>query len=84
MARKYIYDYYVIDLPGDLVDPEDKEWKKLMGEYAITEARERAKLYCIPALWTAELKKGEPGDFTVYFKVCRKRNRVVKAEAVTA
>ena len=71
-----VYDYYVIELPGDMYDdlPKD-EWLERMEDHAIDEARDRALLYCIPAEWRVELLEGEQGDFLVMFKVRRKRNR---------
>lgn len=70
MASKYRYDYYQIDIPGDLSDNLED-----LANQAIVEAREKAKLYCMPALWTAQHVSGEVGDFNVTFRVCRKRNR---------
>ena len=65
------YDYYSVDVPGDCAD----DIATLAG-YAINEARERARLYCVPAEWSAQLVCGELGDFNVRFRVRRKR-RVV-------
>jgi hypothetical protein len=64
------YDYYTVDVPGDCADSVEE-----LGNIAIDEARDRARLYCIPALWTARRISGEVGDFTVRFQVCRKRRR---------
>lgn len=73
MARQFQYDYYEINLPGDLFDSSDTE---AFASQAIDEARERAKLYCIPATWTATLIRGTLGEsFEVTYKVCRKRSR---------
>ena len=73
---RFAYDYYLIDLPGDMYDdmPTD-EWLDKMGDHAIDEARERATLYCMPAEWRTTLVEGEQGDFSVVVKVCRKRAR---------
>jgi hypothetical protein len=72
MAKRYVYDYYEVDVPGDLSDD-----MTVLAEQAITEARERTKLYCMPALWTATRISGEIGDYEVRFRVVRKRNRRV-------
>lgn len=72
MAKRYVYDYYEVDIPGDLSDDI-----KVLAEQAITEARERTKLYCMPAVWTATRISGEVGDWNVRFRVVRKRNRKV-------
>ena len=64
------YDYYNIEVPGDCADSIEE-----LGDIAIDEARDRARLYCMPALWTAVLIAGEIGDWTVTFRVCRKRYR---------
>ena len=62
------YDYYMVDVPGDCDDSLEG-----LASIAIAEARERARLYCIPALWTARRIVGDVGDWTVRFRVCRKR-----------
>lgn len=62
------YDYYMVDVPGDCADSIED-----LAGIAIAEARERARLYCLPALWTATLVVGEVGDWVVRFRVCRKR-----------
>jgi len=64
------YDYYDVEVPGDCADSIEE-----LASIAIDEARERARLYCIPALWTARLIAGVVGDWTVYFRVCRKRHK---------
>lgn len=63
-----VYDRYMVSIPGDLYD--DLEG---LGQQAIVEAEARTKLFCIPALWTATLVSGEVGDFSVTFRVVRKR-----------
>ena len=70
---RFVYDYYEVSLPGDIFDGEDA--LERLANLAIDEARERAKLYCIPAEWTAERISGEVGDFEVTFKVRRKREK---------
>lgn len=62
------YDYYTVDVPGDCADSLEE-----LGSIAISEARERARLYCLPALWTAKRVAGGVGDWTVQFRVRRKR-----------
>ena len=62
------YDYYMIDVPGDCDDSLEG-----LARIAIDEARERARLYCLPALWTAVRVVGDVGDLVVRFRVCRKR-----------
>lgn len=73
---KYRYDVYTVTVPGDTNDEADRKvWLEEAAGIAINEARERAKLYCMPANWTATLVKGEQGDFEVTFRVVRKRIR---------
>ena len=67
--RRFKHDYYTIDIPGDCANTISD-----LGSIAIDEARERARLYCIPALWRASLIAGNVGDWNVRFRVCRKRN----------
>jgi hypothetical protein len=62
-------DVYHIQVPGDLADTPQE-----LCEHAITEARERARIYAMPANWEAEIEKGEVGDFEVTVKVIRWRN----------
>ncbi len=66
---KFKYDYYTVAVPGDLHDNMEA-----LADQAINEARERAKLYAMPAVWTARHISGEVGDFEVKFRVCRKRS----------
>lgn len=73
---KFQYDYYDVCVPGDLSDD-----MKVLGNQAITEAEQRTKLYCVPAVWTATRISGEIGDFEVKFRVCRKRNRKIQTPA---
>ena len=73
MGSKCVYDYYEIAVPGDAFDGDDAIQQ--LGSLAIDEARERAKLYCVPAEWTSKLISGEAGDFECVFQVVRKRNR---------
>jgi len=68
-----VYDYYTVAIPGDVFDCEDA--LERLADLAIDEARERARLYCIPAEWRATLLSGEVGDWEVKFRVCRKRFR---------
>lgn len=65
-----VRDYYDVDVPGDLADDLGT-----LAEQAITEARERARIWAIPAEWTASRVSGDVGDSNVRFRVCRKRNR---------
>ena len=67
---RYTYDYYTIAVPGDA----DDSLESLAG-LAIDVAVEGARLYCVPAVWTAEHVSGEVGDWEVTFRVRRKRNR---------
>ena len=66
--QKYKRNYYTVTVPGDLSDNMED-----ILDQAITEARERARLYCIPAEWTATRVSGELGDFEITVRVCRKR-----------
>ena len=63
------YDYYDVSVPGDCADSIEE-----LGQIAINEAADRARLYCLPALWTATRVVGDVGDWTVKFRVCRKRH----------
>jgi hypothetical protein len=69
---RFVYDYYDVEVPGDLSDDVE-----VLGQQAIDEARERARVYALPADWMVTLIKGEVGDFNVTFRVRRRRNRVV-------
>jgi hypothetical protein len=53
MARKKRYHYYTVAVPSDLSGSE-----QVKAEQAITEARERARLYILPCDWHA-VKVGE-------------------------
>jgi hypothetical protein len=64
----YKYDYYDVEVPGDCADSLEE-----LGQVAIAEAMDRARLYCLPALWTAARVTGDVGDWVVQFRVCRKR-----------
>lgn len=61
--RKLIYDYYQVSVPEDLGTLMER------CEVAITEARERTRLYAIPCDWTVRIG---PGDMLI---VRRRRNR---------
>ena len=62
------YDYYTVAVPGDCADTLAE-----LADVAINEARERARLYAIPAEWLAVVIRGEIGDCNVTFRVRRKR-----------
>lgn len=66
--KRYKYDYYDVEVPGDCADSLED-----LGQIAIAEAADRTRLYCLPALWTATRVSGDVGDWTVRFRVCRKR-----------
>jgi hypothetical protein len=65
---KFVRDYYLVQLPGDCADSLD-----IAAQLAIVEARERARLYCLPCEWQVTHLSGEPGDSEVVFRVRRKR-----------
>lgn len=67
------YDRYTVSIPGDLADNLEA-----LGDQAITEARERARIFAIPAVWTATRIKGDVGDNEVVFRVVRKRAKRIK------
>jgi hypothetical protein len=69
-VRKTVTDRYIVKVPGDA----GPTMTYLLG-LAITEARERARLYCMPCEWTAQRLNGDLGDHEVTFKVTRRRNR---------
>lgn len=63
-------NYYRVTLPGDLYDNIES-----LSDYAINEARERARLFCIPCNWTSTHVSGQIGDHAIVFRVCRTRRR---------
>ena len=63
------YDYYRVEVPGDCADSIRE-----LGAIAITEARERARVYAMPCDWTATHVSGDVGDFVVRFQVRRRRH----------
>lgn len=74
MASKFVYDYYEVEIPGDVFDGEDS--LEQLASLAIDEAREKTKLYCTPCVWTSEKVSGEVGSSgDVTFRVRRKRLR---------
>ncbi len=70
VKSKVIRNYYTVNVPGDAFETLED-----VTDHAVHEARERAKLYCIPAEWTATVVRGEIGDHEIEVRVCRKRNR---------
>jgi hypothetical protein len=72
-SKRFSYDYYRIPVPGDMFDGEDAF--DLLSDAAISEARDKARLYCVPAEWSCSLINGRPGDSTVTFNVRRKRSK---------
>jgi len=81
MAIKTVRDYYTIQVPGDAFETIEDA-----SSYAVREARDRAKLYCIPCEWQCKLISGEIGDSLVTFKVCRIRRFIprLRIEDVTS
>ncbi len=73
MSKKYVYDYYEISIPGDAFETMEDAC-----DCAINEARDRARLYCMPCMWSAWPIRGEIGSWEIIFKVSRKRNRIAK------
>lgn len=65
-----IRDYYIVKVPGVAAETLDK-----LADLAIREARDRTKLYCLPAEWTATCISGEVGSWEVTFRVRRTRNK---------
>lgn len=68
MTRKYKYDYYRVEIPGDLSDNMDD-----LYHAALVLARERAKLECTICIWSVILISGTVGSVKVIFRVTRKR-----------
>jgi hypothetical protein len=64
------YDYYDVTVPGDCSDSMED-----LANIALTEARDRARIYALPAVWTVWRISGEVGDFAVHFRVRRIRNK---------
>jgi hypothetical protein len=71
--RRYRYDYYQIKLPCDLITPDHPDWTEGMSWYAINQARELARLWCVPCHWEAQLIEGDKDSWECVFKVRRKR-----------
>jgi len=67
--KKYRYDYYTVKLPGDM-----EETMERLGQLAIGEAEDRARVYALPCEWTAKHVAGKIGDYEITFRVRRKRN----------
>lgn len=65
-----VTDRYRVAVPGDASDTLE-----YLARLAIDKARERTRLYCIPAEWRAKHISGEPGDWEVAFLVTRRRNK---------
>ncbi len=72
MKIKTTVDYYKVTLPSDLIQEPD-QWLEQMSDLAINEARESARLYCIPAMWDATLIEGGPDTWECTFRVRRRR-----------
>jgi len=68
--KSLVRDYYTVSLPGDVFDSLED-----LSSLAINEAKEKARLYCVPAIWTVKVLAGEVGDHQVSFRVCRVRNK---------
>ncbi len=66
-SRKIITNRYIVQIEGDAANSMEE-----LGSMAIDEARERARLYVMPAEWSAKPIKGSLGDFYVTFQVTRK------------
>ncbi|MGW8177779.1 MAG: hypothetical protein ACWGQW_03180 [bacterium] len=82
-----VRDYYTVKLPIDMVESEPESFsdedKEYLCDLAINEARERARLYCIPATWVAEVVMFDPlvplvdnGEYVI--KVVRVRHKTTK------
>lgn len=67
---KTVRDYYMVTVPGEVADDIDT-----LADIAISDARERTRLYAMPATWTATIISGEPGDYVVTFRVRRTRRK---------
>lgn len=68
--KSLVRDYYTVSLPGDVFDSLED-----LSSLAINEAKEKVRLYCVPAIWTVKVLAGEVGDHEVSFRVCRVRNK---------
>lgn len=69
-SRKFRYDTYMIEVPEDLGDEQERL------DQAIIEAYGRARLYVMPAVWTATTTD-DPG----VVRVVRKRRAPQYAQA---
>ncbi len=65
---RYSYDYYTVSVPGDL-----ETTIKGLGQWAIRDAEERARIYALPCQWDAWPIEGKVGDLEVKFRVRRIR-----------
>lgn len=74
MKVKTKIDYYKITLPSDLIQSPD-QWLEQMSAIAINEAKESARLYCVPCTWDCHLVSGGPDTWESTFKVRRRRLR---------
>lgn len=77
MARKFAYDYYDIELPTDL-EPHGIRTDRIirLSGHAIDQARDQARLHCIPCEWHSQIVKGDiETSFSVTFRVRRKRHK---------
>jgi hypothetical protein len=69
-VSEIVIDRYSVSVPTDYAETEEE-----LAEVAIDEARERTKLYCIPAEWKAfVVARG----YETTFLVTRRRRRTKK------
>jgi hypothetical protein len=62
-------DRYTVRVSGEAFDTI-----AAVLDAAINEARERAKIFAIPATWGATVVSGKLGDWEIIVRVTRKRN----------
>ena len=64
MRKRYIYDYYDVDIPDDCEEDADRRFL-----LAVNQARDAARIYAIPCLWYLVFLDGN------VVRVCRRRAR---------
>ncbi len=76
--RSFKYDYYKIELPSDAFPlPEVvgvTQHRLMITDQAFYEAKERTKLYCVPAEWTASIDEATLDNSIIVVNVRRRRN----------
>lgn len=67
MPRQFRYTYWTVEVEADAFLDKDGAC-----DWAIDHAREKARTWCVPALWTAKVLRT---DYYHVIRVCRKTRR---------